>query len=511
MQRELPQGVSEYRGPQRFSKLDGSLDISPEHRKSILGVSLMPGRDFNYARLKSPTEHGAIDVFGSSGARTVSVLVCRYEFSNFEKTMKFWTTPRPMLDNKSISLLKASFDTSPFADVTVTECPKTWGEALTTGFGKDFLDQAIAANKQVWQDKEDSSNAAQKRQAEKFDRERNWMKGAQPRHWARDSQTISALETSISEVLTRRKDIDPHRLPRVIMEKVDPLMLELGRSAVGNATRIPKGEAGRTRFEEWDRTYGQAIVRLNLKLQTPLVRGSWMESMSYRVWFHTIDSIYKEQLEDKGAFSLAYTKSLLAGADKLRDQSTAKQKIDPNDIRSARIYTLRPRQTLMYRVMSGAVEGATALAATHARNKEYVASLTRELARARTEFWSCARQQCTDGGPRWVAYSKLLVAKDKFYAVQYYMEAMSNRMGSPNGAMMNELMGISGDVDGGMITGCETEYSNYLGGIGTLISSGGSKAIANPAALDSAINGEEFLQVQQCRDRMEFILRPRGT
>jgi hypothetical protein len=77
--------------------------------------------------------------------------------------------------------------------------------------------------------------------------------------------------------------------------------------------------------------------------------------------------------------------------------------------------------------------------------------------------------------------------------------------------MMNELMGVAGDVDGGKITGCETEYSNYLGGIGNLVSSGGSKAIANPAALDDAINGEEFLQVQQCRDRMEFILRPRGT
>lgn len=494
----LPQEVTRYDGPPRFPPSTANSD------------NILPIRDYEYARLISATQFAGFDVSDDNKKLIVKPLRCTYELSQQQRAINFWNTPRPLLPARVVREVNQSGLL--MADVTIVKCPEFFGDALKAGFGSDFLAERKAARDKVVSEAEKRRAATIKYQEAQREKVDNWMKGARPNPREKDAQIIAQLERIVADLEVKKKSLTFNAFRQVVTSQVDPLMVDLGRSVVGHAKTIPAGEAGRPQFESMDNGPGFAVVWLNRRLRA-LSKGAWNGTMSERVWSHTVDEVYKTQLDDKGAFNPAYSKALLSSIEKYRDSSRSGSPPSTESIRSSRIVTLRPRESLLYRAISKATQAAIDIAQIRARNKQYAADLTKTLQQARAEFWRCAKSRCADGGALWIDYSKLLIAKDKYYAFQYYMEAMTERVGAgqrgANGAMMNQFMGIDDPVDGGMIPGCEQDYDNYLGGIGNLIAKSNGSGMVNANALDESFNGEKYLAVQQCRDRMEYILRPR--
>lgn len=491
----LPPGVQEYIGPARFT-------VHPFQLQYLLP------RDYEYAQLKSVHKSAAYTVSEDKSRKYIQPIYCTYEFSQNPKIISFWNTPRPVLSAEEVLRANRDGPTVISVDVTVEKCPETWGEALTIGFGADFLAQRKIDRDKKLAVEEKSKVDQAKYKAQKEDQLANWMKGARAAGPAKDKLLAAQIDGLIKVFETNR---DPSlEVVQSWRAKLVPSMIELARSGVAQAAAIPKGEAGRKQFEAWDNGIAYTVLSFHRRLRRA-AGDRWLgEDIMTEMWREYF-SIYKDQIKERGALDPQFLRKAVAGLKKYEATNPGHPVPAPTfeTIQQRRTTSLMPRESLLYRGINSA---ATTLAnglAIRAKNQQYESRFNDAIKEARREFWTCYETRCAESGVLLYNYSSLLETKDRMHLSESYMKEVMERTGAGGGnyGMLSALLGSDVvAIDDGLKPGCETEYERFLGGF---FMGANPNLMSAVSALKERIEGPEFLQVQQCRDRMEYIFRPR--
>lgn len=127
--KRLPSDVSEYKGPIRFTLTPKKgRFVLFENKMENLPLSTSPSSPWNAAGWKI-SNPGQPDRF-------LYGITCVYAANGMQKDIRFFITPRPALPADVVDTAN-NVSSNIFADVTVDQCPPTWGEALRVAFGDE--------------------------------------------------------------------------------------------------------------------------------------------------------------------------------------------------------------------------------------------------------------------------------------------------------------------------------------------------------------------------------------
>ena len=124
-----------------------------------------------------------------------------------------------------------------------------------------------------------------------------------------------------------------------------------------------------------------------------------------------------------------------------------------------------------------------------------------DIREAREAFWQCYAKRCKEAGATFYAYSYALLAKD------YHFFMASRDLP----ALLRPGMAALGDenVDGGPIPECTSQQRALEAQIGPAERLRNTQPAQAAVMRRDAMRGPAYLAYQACRDRMEYVLRPR--
>lgn len=407
----------------------------------------------------------------------------------------FWQVgARKSLSAKMLSPYQNKSDQ--IADVELGTCPPDFASALTAGFGAtgwvDRAQQAIQARDKFVQTQYalgqwnpvDYSGWADK-----------------PRLLSLEEQRGLARE--MDQVLKRHKPMtQPYYV--ALNQQLQPAMAKLAASGIAQAQAIPKGEAGRKAFEQWDAGVGSAVVSLALRVQAAGQPTNLFVHVQGRYL-----AIYREQIADKGALEPAYLTQMLASIEKYKTEQANVQAPTAQTQRTYQVLVLRPPQTALYRMVNTGVKAIQQFAQGRAEIERYLTTLDADIRETRTSFWACYAKRCTEGGVLFYKLSVLLADFDRFQIARTAQEgAISRAYGdAQHGRTAMALLGMDRQVDEQYTSACAPQYDRFLA---QFVKWMRLDPTAMRRELDAALASDDYLAVQQCRDQMSFILRPRA-
>lgn len=295
-----------------------------------------------------------------------------------------------------------------------------------------------------------------------------------------------------------------------MLEDVVPILTDLARSGAAQALAFPKGSKGRPQFVAWDEGIAYSVISRTRRLRT-ISEEVWSATDLLHIWYYYLE-LYKEQLDDKGGMDPVFAKKMASELEKRRDKSQQPLVPVPDFSPTFSSNTLNQDQTsVLESTVSQAVAGVGNFFVNRAKAQKYVADLDRVTGMTRLAFWKCYETQCTSAAQSWLDYSMMLNQKDDFYIGNYIGEAVINRTMNGWGEMFVAFVGMGGEVDGGLFNECKPHWDRFFGSLGTFVMKANlSDVVQFQAFLRDQQRKEPYREWRSCRDRMEFILRPRS-
>lgn len=389
------------------------------------------------------------------------------------------------------------------ADVELDTCPPDFASALSAAYGSSAWqaptqlalkarDDEVRENIDtgIWYETDYSG----------------WAKQPKALPAAEDRALAQAIDKTLRELEAKGSGLTSRIYYTAVNKQLDPALARLAASGVAQARAIPKGAGGVKAFETWDNGVGVTVVSLVMRMH----RWGQPSNLAIGV-LGTYMGLYGEQFADKGALDSRYYAQMMASIEKYKAQEADRSVAAPtfDSQRSAGVWVMRPRQSALYRMVSAGVRVVAAYSAARAEIENYLNTLEREIPRAREAFWQCYERRCADGGRLYLEFSSLLSEFDRFLIMRTAWEgAVARTYGDArHGATFLKLMGMDRDVNTNLAGACDSAYSRFLGQFVTWMS---LDAADMRRRMDAALGGDDYLQLQQCRDQMEFILRPRA-
>lgn len=412
--------------------------------------------------------------------------------------MWFWQTgTRQALNNRMLKPYKEKSDH--IADVEQEVCPVDLASALSVGFGDGWPSVAQKALQ--------SRDAVVKRNLatglwnpidySQWDKNPKALTPAEERALAREiDQVLKSLEAF-------EKEPSNTVYYTALHQKLQPAMAKLAASGLAQANKIAPGEAGRKAFEQWDFGIGYAVVSLSMRLHRWKQPGPLFTMVLDRY-----RTLYDQQFADKGALDRKYMAQMLASIAKYKVEQADTTAPSVETSRQERVWVMRPRQSLLYRSIDKGVRVVQEYTQARAKIKQALDNLEREIASSRNAFWACYEKRCADGGVLYYKFSASLIELDRFMITRTALKgavgtAMKDKR---HGETMAELMGLDREVNQRYTGACDYEYGRFFSQFTDWLS---LDAVTMKRRLDEALGSEDYLNVQRCRDSMEFIMRPR--
>lgn len=429
---------------------------------------------------------------------------------NSFRSVGFWLQTKPEMEIANMQQWLQFFSSGVDVDIAVTECPPNWGEAMNLAWGPEAFDQLKAKVAQQKEEVEKRQLVYKEMEQKKAEAWRKSPLTANPIE--KDRQLAREIDQGLDAIIARRNDFDEESYRVELGKRLVPLMTELARSGAAQAAAIPTGEKGRAHFIAWDNGIAYTVMS-RVKKMRALSRLAWSQTDLMHIWWYYMD-LYEAQINDKGALDRAYATRLQAAMERDPSGSIAHlvKSPDYSPRYSNNTVTMDPDQSLLYRSVNTAITGIAEVASARAMTKQYVADLDRVTGETRQAFWSCYEKRCTNNS-LWLDYTRMLNAKDNFYIMRYLQTAWLNKGYNRDyaGGMLQWLGGADGDVDGALPKDCEQPYNRMMTPYVNRIMSGGTMAIVDVAmTYYQSYNDKDHLAARVCRDRMEFIFRPRS-
>lgn len=390
------------------------------------------------------------------------------------------------------------------ADMEMDHCPKDAMLALDAAFGENgwsAIKEAILARNRVTRENIETGLWYSK---DYSDFKSNFTANSPEM----DKQLAQRLDSNIKTLESYGDKLPPNIFYKSLNTQLNSDMIELARSGLAQANKIRYGDAGRTDFEKWDARIGSTVMQIGLRMHNFRLAGFVSGPAFMNVWNEYIQ-IYRAQIADKGALDPTYRKNMLASLKKYKTASDAEPNSSPDYTQEKTIIFMRPRQSPLYETLYKGINLTQQLAQTRSEILKYIAKLDTSIKESREAFWMCYYARCPTGGVAYHKYSTLLMERDRFYMLREAWEGGINmRSEGKHGNTFNTILGMNQAIDGGYTKGCENAYENFLIPFGKTF---GKTPDEMRLLTDSALNSADYLELQQCRDLMEFIWRPRAA
>lgn len=510
----FPSDVANYDGPARFS---------PVMRVSSSKL------DFDLTEDSFPLEKQEFGGAGINSSMYVRwpTIQCTYRLStdrNIFRTASFWYKNRPEIytPNKDEAgrqqFIKWIGSSDVNNDIALTTCPTTWGEAMTVAWGTGAWSRKQAMYAE-YQQQQNTQNGAYEQQVQK--EESQWRQGKLVANSKeKDTQLTAQIDEIMQDMWNRRSSFNFDSFKYEVIKKIDPLMVQLARSGLAQANKIPKGEKGWKQFEAWDNGIGFTVVYLNWVLRDKFDKEAISNTESGRIWRYYLD-LYKAQIADKGAIDPKYLAKIQNDLKKLRDANYTGIEPKLNTFKQGARITLNGEESALYSATSQAVNAAATVVEGRAFIKAQINETNDLIEKTRKDFWSCYESRCNNGAAYLVDYSKMLFRKDNMnadavYTARLYSNMNAGQKNSENSGevLTQKLFGVE-EVDGGPIHGCKVYWDHFTNKINDVTRAGAySKSFgeffSTPENYKKIFSGPEFTEYQSCRDIMEFVLRDRS-
>jgi hypothetical protein len=415
-------------------------------------------------------------------------------------------------------------------DVPVSACPATWGEAVALGWGPEAWAKAVA-EQQVFAAgnttyaatvAEKMSRGTPEQQAMK------WQARAASMQAEKDADLnalagqidadIGSLESSLDS-LNSRPFNDKLVGANGLFERINRLSM----AAYAKSSALKPEPAGRARFDEWDERLGgpaltaihrlQKIVyyRQNRRVRLSEAIGGDAGQSEMKSWGYvdfspmwpaksSLLEVYSRHLDGRPLIDPAFLRALTKDLERTRPSG------DPGRPFYYHV-PAEPKPTWLMTPAEEEAQGSN-IAGNLAGAANGVGDMVRliekvdaDIRNSREPFWKCYANRCKQPGKTFYAYSIAMKNKDEFY---FFMPAL---MGPMLGRGMSFLG--NGSIDGGPISDCEAPRIELEGEVATRVRQSAGNPVQSARAIQSSMKGPAYLAWQACRDRMEYILRPR--
>jgi hypothetical protein len=415
-------------------------------------------------------------------------------------------------------------------DAPVQACPATWGEAVALGWGPEGWAKAVAEQR-VFQAENDAYAAtveAKMRQGTPEKQAEAWQARAASMPATKDADLfalaskidadISSLESSL-DALNSRPFNDKLVGPDGLFERINRLAL----AAYAKSSSLKPGPAGRPSFDEWDERLGgpaltainrlQKIVyyRQNRRVRLSEALGgdagkSEMASWGYvdfgPMWpaKRSLLEVFSRHLDGRPLIDPVFQRALTKDLERTRpsgDPGRPYYYHVPADPKPTWLMTPAEEEAQGSNIV-GNLAGAASSVGDMVRLIEKVDADIRD---SREAFWKCYASRCKQPGKTFYAYSFAMRSKDEFY---FFMPVLL-------GMQLSRGMSFLGDggIDGGPIANCAAPGNEVKGELATLTRQNAGNPVQSARAVQAVMKGPTYLAWQACRDRMEYILRPR--
>lgn len=389
------------------------------------------------------------------------------------------------------------------ADVERDSCPPDFASALTAGFGEaawvEKAQLAVSGRQKTVRDNIETGiwNPVDYK---------DWASNAKSLSPAEDRALARELNQEISRLEAQGKVPNADDYYKTLNQKLQPAMAKLAASGVAKAQAISRGAAGRPAFEQWDAGIGHTVVSLAMRVHRWKQPGNLFIGVlgQYQI-------LYAEQIGDKGSLEPQYMGKMLQSIAQYKISQAANRTPDPSPEyqRSAGVMVMRPRQSALYRMTEKGVQLAQALGEGRAKIARYLNDTERDIIQTRQDFWACYAQRCPQGGVLYYKFSALLNDLDGFRIGNFAMEAMMNKAygNAQVGPMFLDLFGANRKINDVYVGACDYQWDRFIGQFASLLTQNPTTMVQR---LEEALAGDDYLKLQQCRDQMEFIMRPRS-
>lgn len=416
-------------------------------------------------------------------------------------------------------------------DVALAACPATWGEAVALGWGPEAWAKAVA-EQQVFE----AGNAAYAATvAAKMNRgtpEKQaaaWQVRATSMQATKDADLfalasqidadIDSLESSL-DALNSRPFNDKLVGADGLFERINRLAM----AAYAKSSTLKPDPAGRARFDEWDERLGgpaltavnrlQKIVyyRQNRRVRLSEALGGDAGQSEMRSWGNvdfspmwpaksSLLEVYSRHLDGRPLIDPAFLRALTKDLERTRPSGDPGRPFYyhvPAEPKPTWLMTPTEEEAQGSNIV-GNLAGAANSVGDMVRLIEKVDA---DIRNSREAFWKCYASRCKQPGKTFYAYSFAMRNKDEFY---FFLPAL---LTDPQLARGLSFLG-NGSIDGGPISNCEAPRIELESELATGVRRSAGNPVQSARAIQAVMKGQTYLAWQACRDRMEYILRPR--
>jgi len=446
------------------------------------------------------------------------------------RSVTFWESVKPDLRAAEAERNRMDVITSEVTtDVAVPACPATYGAAVVAGWGPNGWDEAQAesrAKNAKWDDAmaKGKDDEKRKRQA----KNEAWQTTAVSTAVSTDAEDLALARQIDADIRQMESQLDalnsrPFNDKLVgaggLFERID----RLAQIAWTKSRALNPAPAGRARFDDWDARLGgpalTAIARLekivhyrqNRRVRMNEVMGgdagaSEMKSWSFvnfsPVWpaQSSLLSVFAQHLDGRPLIDPAFQQRVAKDLERTRPSGDPGRPFYyqvPAAPKPTWLMTPEEEEAQGSKITAnlfGAITGVSDLI-------RLIEKADADVRESRVAFWKCYANRCKQAGDAFYAYSHALWTKDNFYFAWPSVRA----------PLLSQGMSFLGDgsIDGGPISQCMAQGNALAGALATTVKASGGNPIESARGVVATMKGPTYLTWQGCRDRMEYILRPR--
>ncbi|WP_296953080.1 hypothetical protein [uncultured Massilia sp.] len=455
--------------------------------------------------------------------RTAPALRCVYRKPGGGKgyQLTFWERSRP--DPGRISGI---FPVD--LDMALSACPPTWGEAVALGWGGGAWEVAArAAGADAAERQADADRELARSRETPETRARAWIAQAESlpaTGAAADLALARGIDAEIASMESRLDELHSRpfndRLvqPGGLFERIN----RLGQVAFVKARRLDASPAGRKAFDAWDERLGgpavSAVARLqkivhyrqNRRVRMAEVTGdageremqSWGNVDFSPVWAgqSALLGVFARHLDGRPTIDPAFQRRIAQDLERMRpggDPGRPYYYHVPADPKPAWMMTPEEEETQGGRVAGGLVNAVMGVGDL----MRLIDKVDADIRESRIAFWKCYAARCSEAGKTFYAYSHAMWTKDNFYFARPAMSDLT----------INRGMSFLGDgaIDGGPVSHCAPQANGLSEALAGAVNRSRGDPVASARAVVAVMKGPAYASWQACRDRMEYVFRPR--
>lgn len=446
------------------------------------------------------------------------------------RTVTLWRDDRPDLsratpnDMDGMNGIKRKLT----ADIAVTSCPSNWGAALSLIWGPNALRELQAQARSREQREAEREAAWSAQEAKKAQTNAlAWQAeaAAQPATTpAADLALARQVQRDIDQLEANINSLNSRPFNDLLQGSLGDRILRLAQIAWVKSKGLDARGAGRAAFDAWDNKLGgpalNAITRIENIIHARMNRRLRLSEISsgdaglreMESWGNvdlsrlipaktTLLDFISQQLAGKQLVDAAFLQKIASDLERDRPRG------DPG----LPYYRYVPAERKPAWMMSPAeqeaqddgrvTEGLVNVVGEVGNMIRLIEKTDADVRTARQAFWKCYATRCKEAGKVFYAYSHALASKDQWVI---FRPLIVPGLLAPGMALLGDA-----NVDGGNIQGCNTELQAIEQALAPAARTRQSDPIGSAQLVAATLKAPVYDNWRACRDRMEYILRPR--